>query len=468
MNYWQRFTHWALGGEIARRVSLAVAALDDFRDRQIGSGKQGDRDRYAYDRVEILKDALDAWRLNPLARRIVSLTSEYVVGGGLRIESEHPGTNAFLQEWWAHRLNRMDSRVFEWCDELTRTGELFPLLSTDAGGMTYLRAVPASDVGEIVTAANDVEQEQAFLPVASLLEEAPPWIAYSEMEDEPGDDGAWPARMVHYPINKPVGGLRGESDLAPILRWLRRHNQWLEDRVRLNHFRQAFLYIVHKSFGSEAERLARQSELNMNPPSPGTILVVDDSEKWETIYPNLSSFEASEDGLSVKKMIAVGVGFPLHFIAEPESSTRTTAEQAGGPAFRHFERRQLFFFWVLADVARIAVRRRSLVDSSVDPKAKIKLVGTDIFQRDNASLAVAGSTIINSFMELRREGMIDDQELLRLAYKFAGESVDVHELLKAGKAAGPLEPVIAAGASPVTSDGASVAAVKQAAVRAVQ
>jgi hypothetical protein len=206
----------------------------------------------------------------------------------------------------------------------------------------------------------------------------------------------------------------------------------------------------------------------MNPPSPGTILVVDDSEKWETIYPNLSSFEASEDGLSVKKMIAVGVGFPLHFIAEPESSTRTTAEQAGGPAFRHFERRQLFFFWVLADVARIAVRRRSLVDSSVDPKAKIKLVGTDIFQRDNASLAVAGSTIINSFMELRREGMIDDQELLRLAYKFAGESVDVHELLKAGKAAGPLEPVIAAGASPVTSDGASVAAVKQAAVRAVQ
>lgn len=466
MNYWQRFINWIGGPEITRRVNLAVRAVDDFRDRQIlGSG---DRDRYTYDREEILRDALEAWRLNPLARRIVSLTSEYVVGGGLRIESEHEGTNAFLQEWWGHRLNRMDSRVFELCDELTRSGELFLLLSTDAGGMTYLRAVPATDVGEIVTAPNDMEQEQAFLPVSTTVDDLPPWIAYDEQVDEPGEDGSWPARMIHYPINKPVGGLRGESDLAPILRWLRRHNQWLEDRVRLNHFRQSFMFVVHKSFGSESERLTRQSELNMNPPSPGTILVVDDSEQWEVMHPNLDSFEASEDGLSVKKMIAAGVGFPLHFIAEPESSTRSTAEQAGGPAFRHFERRQLFFFWLLQDAAQIAVRRRSLLDSSVSPDAPIKLVGTDIFQRDNASLAVAGSTIINSFMQLRREGMIDDAELLRLTYKFTGEVVDVQALLKAGKAAGPLEPATVTTPAASGGAGAAAGAVKSAAVEAVK
>jgi len=464
MNIFERLTNWMMGGEISRRVNLAVAALDDFRDRQISGGREGDRDRFSYDREEILQDALEAWRLNPLARRIVSLTSEYVVGGGLRIESEHEGTNAFLQEWWVHRLNRMDSRVFELCDEMTRTGELFLLLSTDAGGMTYVRAVPATDVGEIETADNDVEQERLFYPVSALVADVLPWVAYQENEDERVAGGGWPARMVHYALNRPVGGLRGESDLAPILRWLRRHNQWLEDRVRLNHFRQAFLYIVHKSFGSEGERLSRQAELNMNPPSPGTVLVVDDSEQWDIMHPNLDSFEASADGLAVKKMIASGVGFPLHFIAEPESSTRTTAEQAGGPACRHFERRQLFFFWLLSDVARVAVRRRAEVDGSVSPDAPIHLVGTDIFQRDNASLAVAGSTVINSFIQLRREGLIDDAELLRLAYKFAGEVVDVQELLRAGRAAGPLE----SGGGPVTGDGAAAGAVRDAAVKAVK
>ena len=238
MNLWERFRGWLVGSEVARRVNLAVAVLDDLRDRQYGRGKEGDRDRFVYDRAEVLKDALDAWRFNPLARRIVSLTSEYVVGGGLRVVAEDEKTNEFLQEWWDHRLNRMGSRVFELADELWRTGELFPLISTDASGMSFVRAVPASDVEEIVTAANDMEQEQMFLSSAAVLDETGlRWAAYSEAEDAQGDDGSFPVRMVHYALNRTVGGLRGESDLAPILRWLKRHNQWLEDRVRLNHFR---------------------------------------------------------------------------------------------------------------------------------------------------------------------------------------------------------------------------------------
>ena len=446
MNYWQRFTGWLASSEIARRVNLAVAALDDFRDRQIGAGGraiEGDRDRYAYDRVEVLRDALDAWRLNPLARRIVGLTSEYVMSGGLRIHSEHVGTHAFLQEWWDDDLNHMEIRVFEWCDELIRTGELFALLSTDAGGMTYVRAVPATDVGDIVTAPNDMEQEQMFLPVDALVADVLPWVGYDKNNDAPGEDGSFPARMLHFALNRPVGALRGESDLAPILRWLRRHGAWLEDRARLNRFRQAFLYLVTRAFRSEGERLARQAELNANPPNPGTILVKDSSETWEIMHPKLDSFEASEDGLALKKMIVAGVGLPLHFLAEPESATRTTAEAAGGPAFRHLERRQIFFFWLLRMVARVAVRRRALVDSSVDAAAHIHIQGGDIFQRDNVSLGQAAASIIGSFMQLRREGLIDDAELLRLSYKFAGEVVDVEEILKAGRAAGPLASMVA-------------------------
>ena len=62
--------------------------------------------------------------------------------------------------------------------------------------------------------------------------------------------------MLHYAINRPVGAQWGESDLAPVLRWLSRYAAWLEDRARLNRFRTAFLYIVHAKFSSEAERRA--------------------------------------------------------------------------------------------------------------------------------------------------------------------------------------------------------------------
>jgi hypothetical protein len=39
-------------------------------------------DRPLGDRQSILEQALEAWRVNPLARRLVELTSQYAVGGG--------------------------------------------------------------------------------------------------------------------------------------------------------------------------------------------------------------------------------------------------------------------------------------------------------------------------------------------------------------------------------------------------
>jgi hypothetical protein len=61
---------------------------------------------------------------------------------------------------------------------------------------------------------------------------------YVEGEDS-REDGGFGAVMLHYAINRPVGAVRGESDLAPLLRWLSRYAAWLEDRARLNRYRNS-------------------------------------------------------------------------------------------------------------------------------------------------------------------------------------------------------------------------------------
>jgi len=362
----------------------------------------------------------------------VGLTSQYVVGGGIGLSCPHPETNAFLRAWWEHPLNRMAARCYEWCDELTRAGELFIVLSTDAAGMSYLRAIPAGEIQEIETAENDLEQELAFweqargtpddqmMPDGMLAGRR--WQAYREEMDTTDDEGRFQPAMLHFAINRPVGAKFGESDLAPLLRWLSRYAAWLEDRARLNRYRNSFLFQVQARYQDESERARRQAELNLNPPAPGSILVTDESETWSVINPQLASFEAAEDGLALKKMIAAGSGNPLHFLAEPESATRTTAESAGGPTFRHYEQRQQYFLGMATTLARAAVRRRAQIDRSVDAEAEIKATGADITARDNGELAQAASAIIAAFTGLRDRGLIDDQELLRLAYRFAGET----------------------------------------------
>lgn len=414
--------HWLQNRKHATRLSY----LENLPALRLGDEE---RDRQPYDHQTVLQQSLLAWRSNPLARRIVGLTSQYVVGGGLRLQSQHSRTQRFLDTWWQHELNQCALRVYEWCDELTRSGELFFLLSTDSAGMSYIRAVPAAQISHIETAENDLQQEKSFQQVSGGgLQPARVWPAYDYLTDQPSEHGCFPTVMLHFAINRPVGAVRGESDLAPVLRWLNRYAAWLEDRARLNRYRNAFYFVVHSRFGGEAERAARQAVLNATPPSPGSILVTDESEQWEVIHPRLESNEAAADGLAIKKMIAAGAGLPLHFLAEPESATRTTAEAAGGPTFRHFEQRQQFFCEMIRQVARICLQRRSYYERAINLKAGIQVLGADLSARDNASLAIATRAASRTFLELFDRSLIGENELLRMIYRFAGEVVDLETL----------------------------------------
>jgi hypothetical protein len=320
-------------------------------------------------------------------------------------------------------------RLVEWSDELTRSGELFILVSTGADGMSYLRAIPALAIAGITCAPNDSDQEMTYIEKDSLvgdlgeLREGRIWPAYDPSTDAPGEGGTFQPVMLHFAVNRPAGALHGESDLAPVLKWLGRYTQWLEDRARLNRFRQTFLFQVKARFTSEAERSARQAALNGNPPPPGSILVTDESESWSVLSPELDSFEASQDGMAIKKMIAAGVALPLHYLAEPESSTRTTAESAGLAVFKHLEQRQRVLFAIVGELAEVALRRRAFTDRKVKVDAAVTVTGSEVSVRDNDALAGAAVQAMSAFGALRERGLIDDRELLRVVYRFAGEDV---------------------------------------------
>jgi len=83
---------------IDRQVRQALALAETDATFTVGSRLgEAQQDRLPYDREEILRQALEAWRVNPLARRIVGLTSQYVVGGGVNATSPNPTAANFLR-----------------------------------------------------------------------------------------------------------------------------------------------------------------------------------------------------------------------------------------------------------------------------------------------------------------------------------------------------------------------------------
>jgi hypothetical protein len=108
------------------------------------------------------------------------------------------------------------------------------LISTDTGGMSYLRVIPASQIEETTTKENNLEQELAFTLKPQAFADPLTYPAYdpdhpraSSPDDHAGDVGLRRALgfascpvVIHYAINKPAGAIWWESDLSPILKWL--------------------------------------------------------------------------------------------------------------------------------------------------------------------------------------------------------------------------------------------------------
>lgn len=370
-----------------------------------------------------MQESRRAWRENPIARRIVSITSQYVIGKGFRIQCEDERVQEMLTQFWNHPYNQMELRVKEWCEELCRSGNLFILFSTDLSGMSYVRAIPAESVSGINARENDSEQPVSFrirrngilngTSVGFPNEETIPVASFDLPNPEPA--------ILHFAVNRPIGYQWGEPDLAPLLKWISRYSNWLEDRARLNRYRNSFLFVVKSRMIGEAQRVQRQRQLNAIPPEPGSILVTNENENWEVLSPRLESNNANQDGLALKKMIAAGAGIPLHFLAEPESENKASAESARESTWRHFEQRQQFMIQLVQRVLGQVLLRAAAVRPVLDAEASIQVFGDDISVSDNLNNARAAFYMAQSLEKLNAATILPLEKCRRIAVNLFGD-----------------------------------------------
>lgn len=420
MNRIQRLVGW-----LATVTATPVGMEGDGLTSAWGEGR-GPADRAWGDLAQEMTDALAAWRQNPLARRLVAMVTAYVVGNGITLRSNDPALQEFLTAFW--QKNRMDLRLTDWCDELTRAGELFPILFTNpVDGMSQVRLVPAAQVERIEWQAGDYETELAYHEVRRWDAEPQVWVSPWH---ERAADLATPV-MLHYAVNRPIGALRGESDLAPILPWLRRYTRWLEDRVRLNAGVRAFLWVVR----APARLRTALVERYRTPPEAGSVIIADPDESWEAVAPSLHANDAAADGRAIRWMIvAGGLGSSLLDLGEGEDANRATGSEMGAMRQRFLGRRQADVAWLLADLSVHAYNRWAATPGRAARRATVADVQVDlpdISADDNAALAQAAADLAKGLTDLA--GLVGNgpalrRLALRLFVKFAGEEMTEAEM----------------------------------------
>jgi hypothetical protein len=372
---------------------------------------------------EIYADALEAWRKNPIAWRIISITTDYVIADNIFINSNNRSLNKFIYDFWNHPKNQMTQRLSVMCDELSRSGDLFVcLFRNPLDGMSYIRFVTKDHIHHIESAPDDWETEFAYyesLPNGQLKK----WVSVNSPDAINSD-----SVMLHYTINRPLGALLGESDLTTMLPWLLRYSRMLEDRVRLNWAVRSFLWLVTVP----ANKVAQKREQYRTPPEAGSIVVKDESETWDVNTPLLRGSDARYDLQAVRAMIDAGSGFPPHWRGDAGDISLATAQAMQGPTERHLLRRQEYFVWILEDILYHAYQRSAIVSSrpslSHHDYSKLFQVNLpDISRFDNESLARSTRDLSQGFYTLASQiSQLPPSlasQVVRLIFKFAGESI---------------------------------------------
>jgi hypothetical protein len=372
------------------------------------------------------EDAREAWRKNPLARRLVGLTTAYTVGNGITLQSDYPPLARFVRDFWAY--NRLDLRVAEWSDELARSGELFLVLFTNpVSGLSAVRPVPACLIEQVEVDPEDYERELRYRERTAPGQADKWWRGTGD----PAAVSAETPLMLHYAVNRPVGAVRGESDLAPILPWLRRYSRWLEDRVRLNAAMRAFLWIVH----APARLRAPLEERYRTPPEAGSVIIAEQgAEEWQAVAPNLHAADAEKDGRAIRWMVtAGGPGTGLIDLGEGEDSNLATGQAMAELRRRFLRRRQAYLAWMLADLTLYGYARwAGLTGAHGRPVGHADLIALtpDISPEDNGMLATAAVQLagsLDTLAGLLGEGPAFRRMALRLFGKFVGESLSEAE-----------------------------------------
>ena len=418
-------------GEYASVTVIPVGRSDDGLEAMWTGGTSFDRPWVEH--KGDMGDARLAWENNPMVRRLVGLISAYVVGPGFTPTSEKKSFKKMIEEFWVDPQNNMDLRLAEWCDELSRAGEIFPVLFSDPStGRSIVRIVPADLIEKIDYNPDDYETELRFKESSDPGTEKW-WKGVDHPEvNEVRADGKYPPMMLHYAINRPIGRVRGTGDLYAILPWIRRYERWLEDRVSLNAAMRSFYWIVYGSKGI-MDRLRNQYS---RPPKPGAIIIAQDgAERWDAVTPNLNARDAKEDGRAIRWMVASGgPGTALADFGESEESGLTKGKDGDELRRRFLLRRQRYFVYIVSDILVQAYNRQVAIKGNrFDPVdvGHVRVTPPDIAPEDNETLATAASVLTTSLTEL--QGMIgytDDFKhwALKLYIKFVGENLAEEEI----------------------------------------
>jgi len=331
-------------------------------------------------RIMLQDAAFTKTQTSPHARSIVDNFQRYTIGRGIKIKIPSEKVQSKINRFWAK--NHMNSRqkLFVW-DAYVR-GELPLAYFISPSGGVRVRSTPPKEIVQIETDPDDVamplsylrqwrdprtheDHQQIFADVNYFqnIEDEDFLVPYSQFHSSLS-----PTRLMQFiKYSCGEGETRGRVPMAPVLRWIRLHEEFGIDRAVLNHERSKVLFKKIIS-GNTSEATTRYLP---SPPASVTLVETEDVQ-WEIMSAKIEAASAKDDGLLLLYFIGAGVTVPLHILDQNTSqAVYASIRKSDSPFAQAILDNQDFWDNNFKVMERIVIRA-AMDAGTLPPKVKIR------------------------------------------------------------------------------------------------
>lgn len=434
-----------LNKEMDRRVSEAIDWVSAGEDEPTYYGYRGYgqalRDLLAGRHKMSLEAAWEMYVSNPLAKRLLELKRDFVVGEGITFEAEDEEVQAVIESFWKDPVNRLDRWIYEMALELGLWGEqIYPVFirtGEDVGrgdGRVRCGIIDPLRVRQIVT---DPENARIKTEV-HVVGPGNRTVKYGIIRV--ADEGPHKGKLVvpkgydqgcfYFSVNGLSNSTRGIPDLLAQSDWLTQYEKYLFNVLEREQLIKYFVWKAKVQGATEAQLRARAKERKA--PKPGSILWTNESEDWEAVAPDLKQAGSEVAGRQVLTHIVGTAGFPEHWFGRGETATRATAKEMGEPTIKSLTSRQRYFGEMLHEMLDFVIDQAMIAGQLSEKVNRAYILKMpDISIRDTGTATTALLQVCQALVLASQQRWISQEKAIEIFAQVAaqlGVKVEAQEM----------------------------------------
>ena len=383
------------------------------------------------------------WQANLMANRIIELPLAYLLADGVKLVATNQDAQDALIRFWADPINAMDLKLEKKVRELAIFGEqCYPVFVNELSGLVRLGYLDPALIATVVTDPENPEQAIGIVTVSDKKGVARRYRIIVNGDDqelfsqrtqqirESFTDGD----CFYFTVNSLSSGVRGRPDLLASADWLDVYDNFMfgeQDRLR---YLRSFVWDVTLKGANEETVRARARDIQ--PPSPNSVRVHNDSETWTAVSPGIQSTDTSESARLLRNHVLGGATLPEHWFGGGGDVNRSTGESMGDPAFKMMSMRQRTLKYMLESIGNFVIRQKFLAQQiaydPVDTTMMAEAVFPEMLARDTTRYAAALQQVVVSASQAVQQKFISPKLAIRLIAAVAaqlGVEIDADEAL---------------------------------------